>query len=547
MEKNIVRYFMDRGYLLSPDTGGLFSNIDKKIFLSKLNERIKHPPVILNKDIYLIISELGGFIDLNWNEFEKALVEHEKGRNDEEYHSFLDILMYNLSDEKRIALNSLIEEIKEPSSIILEEEPDDNSNVVVLRSYNLESKKRDVPSFVHYFRNRYESIKKILLGRRELQDSISISRIKNKKKGELSGFIGLVSKKDITKNGHIFLTLEDNTGSIKVFISKEREIYSQAKEVNLDEVIGMIVVSSADFFICSEIFLPDIPNNLPIKKCDDDVYMAITSDTHFGIKQFLEKEFNNFIDWLRGEYGTDEQKKIASKIKYLFIVGDLVEGVGIYPGQENDLIIKDIYKQYEAAYEYFKKIPKNIKIIICTGNHDATRLSEPQPLFDKDLASPLYNLDNLILVSNPSYVNVSSTHDFEGFNVLLYHGVSLPYYADCVERIRQAGGLKRIDLVMHYLLQRRHLAPAHGSTLYLPDDDFLVIDKIPDFFITGHTHNVNLSIYKNITCINSSCWVTQTEDQERRGIVPEPGRVVIVNLKDRSTKIINFENEKQTN
>ena len=547
MEKNIVRYFMDRGYLLSPDTAGLFSNIDKKIFLSKLNERIKHPPVVLNKDIYLIISELGGFIDLNWNEFENALVDHEKGRNDEEYYSFLDILMYNLSDEKRIALNRLIEEMKKPSSIIIEEEIDDNSSVVVLRSYDSEPRKREVSNFVHYFRNRYETIKKFLLERKELQYSISISRIKNKKKGELASFIGLVFKKEVTKNGHIFLTFEDNTGSIKVFVSKEREFYSQAKEINIDEVVGVVVVSSTEFFICNELFLPDLPSNLPIKKCDDDVYMAVTSDTHIGIKQFLEKEFNNFIGWLRGEYGNDEQKKIASKVRYLFIVGDLVEGVGIYPGQENDLIIKDIYEQYGAAYEYLKKIPKNIKIIVCGGNHDATRLSEPQPLFDKDLAAPLYKLDNLLLVSNPSYVNINSTREFEGFNVLLYHGFSFPYYADCVDRIRQAGGLKRIDLVMHYLLQRRHLAPAHGSTPYLPDDDFLVIDKIPDFFITGHTHNVNLSIYKNITCINSSCWVTQTEDQERRGIVPEPGRVVLVNLKDRSTNIINFENEKQTN
>ena len=49
-----------------------------------------------------------------------------------------------------------------------------------------------------------------------------------------------------------------------------------------------------------------------------------------------------------------------------------------------------------------------------------------------------------------------------------------------------------------------------------------------------------ISNYKNITCINASCWATQSQDQERRGIIPEPSRVVAVNLKTRDIKIMNF-------
>ena len=124
----------------------------------------------------------------------------------------------------------------------------------------------------------------------------------------------------------------------------------------------------------------------------------------------------------------------------------------------------------------------------------------------------------------------------------MYHGFSFPYYSENVESIRLAGGQARSDMIMHFLLKRRHLAPTHSSTLYMPDacEDSLIIDKIPDFFVTGHIHRVNISNYKNITCINASCWATQSQDQERRGIIPEPSRVVAVNLKTRDIKIMNF-------
>ena len=64
-----------------------------------------------------------------------------------------------------------------------------------------------------------------------------------------------------------------------------------------------------------------------------------------------------FIMWLKGEYGTEKQKEVARKVKYLFVVGDVVVGVGIYPGQEGDLEIKDIYQQYEEATKYLRENP----------------------------------------------------------------------------------------------------------------------------------------------------------------------------------------------
>jgi DNA polymerase II large subunit len=100
---------------------------------------------------------------------------------------------------------------------------------------------------------------------------------------------------------------------------------------------------------------------------------------------------------------------------------------------------------------------------------------------------------------------------------------------------------------MKFLLQMRHLAPTHTSNLYTPDADIdpLVINKIPDFFITGHIHRVSVSNYKNITLINCSCWTDITEDQEKRGLQPQPARVPLVNLQTREIKVINFFKEEK--
>jgi DNA polymerase II small subunit len=161
-------------------------------------------------------------------------------------------------------------------------------------------------------------------------------------------------------------------------------------------------------------------------------------------------------------------------------------------------------------------------------------------------AESLKKLPNVLLLSNPAMINIGATPDFSGFDMLLYHGYSLIYYSDHVDTIRQKGGQKRPDLLMKLLLQMRHLAPTHTSNLYTPDSNFdpLIITRIPDFFITGHIHRVSVSNYKNITLVNCSCWSDITEDQEKRGLQPQPARVPIVNLKTREAKVINFFRDK---
>jgi len=124
----------------------------------------------------------------------------------------------------------------------------------------------------------------------------------------------------------------------------------------------------------------------------------------------------------------------------------------------------------------------------------------------------------------------------------MYHGYSFDYYVANVESIRNGGGYKRADLIMKFLLKRRHMAPSFTSTPYYPGhkEDPLLIKKVPDFLITGHIHYSSVANYRGITMISGSCWQAKTDFQEKLGHDPEPARVPIVNLKTRKIKILRF-------
>ncbi len=401
--------------------------------------------------------------------------------------------------------------------------------------------KRSFNDFVAYYNKRFEYLANLLRNRPGLEGVTSINRLRSLSREDVS-IIGMVRDISTTRNGHLAIVLEDPTGVVRIYFSKNNEeLFSQAKNIVLDEVIGIKGRYSRNAVLGTEIFFPSFPPR-PLKKGKKEVYAVFIGDTHFGSKLFLEKEFKAFLAWINARAGSEQQKEIARKVKYVFITGDLVEGIGIYPGQEEDLRIKTIYGQYEEAYHYLSQIPKDKKIIVIPGNHDAVRIEEPQPLINKEYAEPIYRLENIYMYTNPAFIRIEKTNGFEGFNVLLYHGSSLVYYADKIEHIRAAGGQKKADEIMKLLLEKRHLAPTQGSNIFIPtpNDDYLLIKQIPDFFVTGHIHRVFAQNYKGVSIINTSCWSEKSEDQERRGLEPQPARIVVANLKSREMKILNF-------
>jgi len=530
IKKDIIKFFLDKEILLSPD---FFDNLDSRnIDLDKLFSLIKEQTdssklLVFTKEINNLLKELPK--DVNWREFDKAKVLSDKG-NSGLYEKFIDYLKEDAAKEQ-------------DSDKTTEKTKRDTGTVNVLFSYEEESKKRDIQDFVAFFNMRYKALEKILRHRQELQNILSISRIAAKKEKENVSLIGIVKEKNTTANGNLMVEIEDTSGSIKVLISKNKpELFNLAKDIVLDEVIGIVGVNGDNIVFANNVIWPDIPMNKEFKKAPDESYIIILSDLHVGSDQFLGEKLENFLKWINGKMGNENQKKIASKVKYIVIVGDLVDGVGIYPDQDAELTIKDINAQYEECARLLKQIPSHIQLIICPGNHDAMRIAEPQPQLYKDFANPIWELPNVTMVSNPALINLHSSSSFSGFDLLLYHGYSFDYYVANVESIRNGGGYDRADLIMKFLLQRRHLAPTHTSTLYIPDvnNDSLVIDKIPDFFIAGHIHKSCVANYRNITMICGSCWQAKTPFQEKVGHNPEPARVPIINLQTREVKLLRF-------
>ena len=560
-EQQILEFYMENDMLISPE------------LLLELKARdmpLKSEFSVINNDVLDIIRSK---VPVDVNDFEKAIVLKEKYKNTKMYDKFLEYI-HAKDGKTAVASNGVSQETTQENNDfvdnLLEKTPEmisqgltektaqlspqgiveyrrsllEKSRIRLVMDYSEKSRKRSVGDFVNYFNSRYKELERILRSRQELQNLTSIARINGKREKENVALIGVVYEKSTTKNNNIMLTLEDPTGTIKAVIRQNKEeLFKMAQEIQLDEVIGVTGTFDGLIFVNS-LFIPDIPLTKELKKSPEEGYFVVIADPQIGSKLFLEKEFKKFIGWMNREVGSDTQKDIASKVKYLFIVGDLVEGVGIYPDQEYDLSIIDITDQYKACASYLKMLPATLPIILCPGNHDVGRISEPQPGFHDEYSKPVWEIPNVISVSNPSIVNIDANpaSGFEGFDVLMYHGYSFFYYAANIPSIRQKGGIKRSDLIMRYLLSRRHLAPSHTSTLYIPDPkrDYLTIDHVPDFFFTGHIHRATVNNYKNVTCINASCWVSQSDEQERRGIEAQPARAFIINMQTREIKVMNF-------
>ncbi len=449
-----------------------------------------------------------------------------------------------MRDEARVdqlyELSTRKEPIQELKKLLIS---DEIAPLEVMKQYNEPGRKAVVVNFVSMIKARYRAISAILMQRQDLQGVTAIARIP--KERQRISLIGLVFDKQETKNGNVIITLEDHTGQMRVMFSKSNEENLRlAKDIMLDEVIGVTGQSGDNIVFGSDILIPEIPLTHELKKGPEDWSMVVLSDIHIGSDCFLKDEFERCIKWMRGELGTPEQRALADKVRYLFIVGDLVDGVGIYPSQEKELLITDIRDQYEALAGYLKTLPARIRIVIIPGNHDAVRIAEPQPPISKDYLGSIYDLPNATILSNPAMVRIAQSGDFEGFDVLLYHGYGFDDYGDGVPSIRDSGKSisERVGFIMKYLLQRRHLAPTIGSTqvLVTSDKDSLVIDSVPDFFLAGHIHRSMQLMHRNVSIISGSCFQAQTNFQEKVGHIPEPAKVPVVNLRTRDITVLDF-------
>lgn len=456
----------------------------------------------------------------------------------------LKIFFDTLDTEKESYVNSFFEysikalenkqEIKKP--IVCRR----TDNFKILSSNIIPDKKIEVKDFNKHFRNRYNFFKELLKEKKELDKLISIDKIGNTREFSI---IGMVLDKKITKNKNIILEIEDLTGKISVLINSNKpEIFSKAKEIVYDDVIGLNCSGNSNLAFVNDIIFLDSFIMQKIKSKEES-YAVFISDIHIGSKNFLESNFQRFLDWISCKICDKEQEEKIKKIKYLFIVGDTVDGVGVYPGQEESLLIKDLKQQYKKLAEFLSQVPKHINIFLCPGQHDASRVPEPQPPIDPEYAEPLIQLENLFLVPNPTLIEIElNKKDNSGIKILMYHGASMHSWIDQIDDLRTGKANLNPAKVIKYILRHRHLSPTHSGNVYIPSDKFdsLIIDKVPDIILTGDMHRTDVDMYNNTLIICSSCWQSITAFEEKVGNQPDPCKVPFLNLKTRELKILDF-------
>ena len=365
------------------------------------------------------------------------------------------------------------------------------------------------------FSSRFNKLKRIISDRPESKMLKSAAAVKTVKIEDDMYVCGLVTTRDSERN-ITKLVLEDPSGSFEGIIFDD-ELQKTASTLLIDQfVMARISLGKNSGYIIKDLILPDIPEQAK-NKSESEAYAVFLSDLHIGSKYFMENEFSEFVLWL------SSPDPVARKIRFVLIGGDVIDGVGIYPNQDKELVCQTIEEQLKKVEDLIDKIPKNVKIIIMPGNHDPGRRALPQPAIPKKYKSGLWERENVMMVGNPALVSLN------GVKVMMFHGQSI----DDIVKTTPGLSYDKPTNVMRHLLRARHLSPIYGSqTPIAPEmEDLLVIEDIPDIFHVGHVHRAELDMYKGILLVNSGSWQKQTPFQASVGMIPNPGIALMVNLK----------------
>lgn len=381
--------------------------------------------------------------------------------------------------------------------------------------------------FGRLFQDRYERLFSIVRERLDTKNSSSVSATRNLVPGKKVKVAGLLSDRS-SRRGFVELRIDDPTGTLKV-VCQDKVVEKAALEAPLDSMVVVEVSKgrSGQLFTDS-VILPDVPGRKPVAS-SHRVYAILLSDLHIGSRMFLADDFHRFLQWLNGGLG---DKDVVNRVKYLVIAGDLVDGVGVYPGQEFQLAERDPKKQYEMAAELLRQVPGHIQIVVSPGNHDAVRQALPQPAVAVDMAEELYAMDNLRWVGDPAYIKL------HGVTFLVYHGKSL----DDVIATTPNLAYDRPTEAMKLLLRARHLSPTYGKRTALSPEmrDYMVVDRVPDVFHVGHVHTYGELSYRGTLLVNSGTWQAQTNFQSNMGLEPTPSIVPVIDLSTLKTVRRNF-------
>lgn len=365
--------------------------------------------------------------------------------------------------------------------------------------------------FRDLFINRFERMRDVLSHRRFDNSRVKIQHLEEKG-GQDVAVIGMIQELRTTNNDNKLIVLDDTTGTF-ASIATDEELIQDTESLMPDEIIAIEgqVASDGGILFINDIYKPDIPATHDVSRAKRPIQAVFISDLHVGAENFALHKWHKFVDWIRQ----------TPEIEYVVIAGDLVEGVGIFPDQEDELSFTRLDHQYLMCGELLHKLPDDVQIVTCTGNHDAVRLAEPQPALREDHQK--YFPEAMTFVSNPGRVTLD-----DNVSVELYHGVSIHDFSAEIPDADEDNP----EVPMKYMLKKRHLSPTFGNNARIAPEkeDYHILDEVPDVIHSGHVHIYGSDTYRDVTLLNTGGWVYQTSYQERMNIQPDVGDATVMDL-----------------
>jgi len=249
---------------------------------------------------------------------------------------------------------------------ILKEKP----KIEILKTFPQEQKNITTENAIQFFIDRYEKIKKILNGRMDLVNLVSINKISSKSKK--FSIIAMVKEK-ISDTSSI--VVEDLTGELVVRF--QEKISNVIKEIVLDEVVGLVCESSSEGITVSNVVWPDLPLSRDINKTKEEIFCLFISDLHMANPNFKRESYEKFFNWI---------SQTSYKNFYIFILGG-------------------ISSKKEDLEDFFSRLPKDSEKVFLRADAD--------PDFEEG-----FN------ITNPSLINI------EGISLMLCHGKFIEKYSN---------------------------------------------------------------------------------------------------------------------
>ncbi|MHA1304482.1 MAG: hypothetical protein ACTSPI_12360, partial [Candidatus Heimdallarchaeaceae archaeon] len=202
------------------------------------------------------------------------------------------------------------------------------TDLKILHSPKIDPKKVSVDNFRQYFISRYEKISSMFRNRKDITNIVTSSYLSSVDYKEQVSIVALVFSKNKTRNGSIILELEDKEGRIKgIIASSLTDVVKKSEYILEDTVLSFTGSWKNEVLFIKDIQWPDLPYNRKPNYANEDVFALFISDIHIGSKNFLNKLFMKAIKFLNGNLTSAKYNQLGKQVKYLFIAGDIVDGV----------------------------------------------------------------------------------------------------------------------------------------------------------------------------------------------------------------------------